>query len=111
MLFWGHMFFLALTTVAIMLGVYGGQGRRIASYAILTIVVLSSCFTVAISGRSAMETRGNVPPGSATEWYQAGAFHAAKVAGSGVPHIVLSTAVLILLGNIRTRGTQQPPAR
>lgn len=107
----GHVFFLALTALAVVLGVRRGQGRRIASHTILTIVVLLSCFTVVMSGRSAMKTRGNVPPGSATEWYQAGAFHAAQVAGSGVPYIILSTAALILIGNLKTRSTQQPPPR
>lgn len=104
----GHIFLLLLTLSAICLAlVRRTRGSFTVASLLVSIVILQACFLIAISGRHAIVIYNGQDIGDAPLLYQSGAFTAARVAGSCVPHILLGTCALILLGNLNAKKKTQ----
>lgn len=106
-----HIILLPLTILAGALFVTGKTARtRTAANAAIAFVLLYSCLLIVFCGKSAMETRGDVPAGMATAWYEQGSLRTARIAATGVPYIILCSGILMLRGVLHRKKPTQPTA-
>lgn len=55
-----------------------------------------------------METRGDVPAGLATAWYEQGTLRTARIAATGVPYMIVCSCLVLLRGVLERKKPTQP---